>query len=142
MRSSLPVVEIEGVLLVARRVVGGRVERVETMKLVLDFRAVGQRETHPAEDADRLVADQRERVQRSGRYGARRQGDVDTGERGMIGEFGERGLFFLKRGGDRAAGGVEKLADLGLVLLRHVAHAGGGEGQGALFAEHGDAHVF
>jgi hypothetical protein len=58
-------VEIEGVLLVARRVVGGRVEGVETMELVLDFRAVGEGEAHAAEDGDGLVADQRERMERT-----------------------------------------------------------------------------
>ena len=69
------------------------------------------------------------------------QGDVDAGERGAVGDFAERELFFLQRGGDGGAGGVEELADGGFVLFRHVLDAGGDEGKRAFFAEHGHAGV-
>ncbi len=44
--------EVKGVLLVARRMIGGRVQRVETMPLRLDVRAIGEREAHAAENAE------------------------------------------------------------------------------------------
>ena len=87
-------IEIEGVLFVARRVVGGGVEGVETMELVLDFRAIGEGEAHAAEDADRFVADQRERMQGAGGNGAGGQRDIDAGERGAVGDVpGGRPVF-------------------------------------------------
>src|SRR5579863_8663164 len=47
--------KIEGVLRIARGMIGGGVERVETMILVLDFRSVRHRKTDFAEGADDVV---------------------------------------------------------------------------------------
>src|ERR1017187_6901012 len=54
---------IEGILGIACRMVGGRVERVEAMILVLNLRPVGHGETNLAERADDVVGDLRERMQ-------------------------------------------------------------------------------
>ena len=72
---------------------------------------------------------------------AGRQSDVDTCERSAVSNFAEDDLLLLQRGGDRAAGGVEELADSGFVLLRHVLDAGGDKRERAFFAEYGDAGV-
>ena len=134
-------VEIEGVFFVAGRMVGGGVEGVEAMEFIFDFRAVGEGESHAAEDADGLIADQGEWVQRADVDLAGGQSHVDAGERGAVGDFPEGELFVLERGGDGGAGGVEELADGGFVLFRHVLDAGGDEGERAFFAEHGHAGV-
>lgn len=81
-------------------------------------------------------------MQCSGGSGACWQRDVDARKRGAVGDFLKSGFFFLKRGGDGGAGGVQELADLGLVLFRHVLHACGDEGERAFFAEHSDADFF
>jgi hypothetical protein len=62
--------EIEGILLVARRVIGRRIQRVEAVKLVLDVRSFCECETHAAEDLDRASCSWRDRVQRARRWAA------------------------------------------------------------------------
>ena len=52
------------------------------MELVLDFRTVGEGEAHAAEDGDGFITDLRERMERTGRQRAGRQGDIDARERG------------------------------------------------------------
>ena len=47
--------QIKGVLLVARRMIGRGVERVEAMPFGFDVRTFRERETHPAENADRAI---------------------------------------------------------------------------------------
>jgi hypothetical protein len=93
-------IEVERVLFVAGRVVGGGVEGVEAVEFVFDFRAVGEGEAHAAEDADGLVADLGERVERAGGEGAGGQGDVDAGEGGAVGG-GWRAACFSSRAAAR-----------------------------------------
>jgi hypothetical protein len=65
-RRSLPSgIEIEGVLLVARRVVGGRVEGIETMELVSISGPSAREKPMRRRMADGFIADQRERMQRA-----------------------------------------------------------------------------
>ena len=54
--------QIEGIQLVARRVIRRRVERVEAMPFGFNVRSIGQREPEPAKDPDRLVEQLRERM--------------------------------------------------------------------------------
>ena len=49
------------------------------MELVLDFRAIRQREPHAAQNADGLVPDDGQRMQASQREGTRRQGQIHAG---------------------------------------------------------------
>ena len=70
-------VEQEGVLRVARRVVGREVQSLEVVEVVLDLRAVGDRIAHAQEDALDAAADDRDRVQPAGRAW-RRPGSVDV----------------------------------------------------------------
>ena len=56
-------VNVERVLNVARGMVGGRVQRVEAMPLVLDLRPVLDGKSHAAKDGDGALEDLRERMQ-------------------------------------------------------------------------------
>ena len=47
--------KVKGVLLVSRRVIGRRVECIETMPLGVDIRTIGERKSHPAESLDRAI---------------------------------------------------------------------------------------
>ena len=134
-------IKVEGIFFVSSRMVGRGVESVEAMELVFDFRAIGEREAHAAEDADGFIPDKCERVERADRNLAGGERDVDPGECGAIGDFPEVNLFYLEGGGDLGAGGVEELADGGLVFLGHVLDARSDEGEGAFFAKHGHSCV-
>ncbi len=91
--------------------VGGRVQRVETMVFVLDFRPVGHSKTNLAKRADDVVGDLRERMQFAERAAASGQREISRlfGQRGFklqfVAAFAERGFEFLFRGVDRFAGG-------------------------------------
>ena len=74
-------IEVKGVLLISCRVVIRSVESVEAMELVLDFRPVGEGESHPAENRDRLVADVGQGMERAVMDGAGRKGGVDAFQR-------------------------------------------------------------
>ena len=57
-----PVGQVEGVELVARRVVRRRVERVKAMPFGFNVRSLSQREPEPAKNPYRLVEQLRERM--------------------------------------------------------------------------------
>ena len=134
-----PVGKIEGILLVARRMVGGGVQRVEAVPLGLDVGAVGDGEAEPAEDLDGAVDQQGERVERT-RLGSRaREGCVDGSERGRVGLGGE-GVFLLLKGcRDGGAQVVEKLPHDGSLLLGEGAHSLAEQRDGTGLAEEADA---
>ena len=67
---------IERVLCVAGGMVGGGVERVEAMILVLNLRAVGDCEADFAEDADDVFGDLRERMQLAERTATAGQSEI------------------------------------------------------------------
>jgi hypothetical protein len=116
-----PVGKIEGVLLVARGMVGGSVQRIKAVPLGLDVGAVGDGEAEPAEDLDGAVDQQGERVERPSLGSRTREGCVDGSERGRVGLCGEGAFLLLKRGRDGGAQVVEKLPMTGrssLVRLR------------------------
>ena len=100
--------------------VGGRVERVEAMILVLDLRAVGDGEADFAERADDVVGDLRERMQFAERAAASGQCEI-----GRL--FGQRGfqiqLFTARdeRGFKFDLGGVDEFAGGGLFFLGECA---------------------
>ena len=64
--------EEEGVLHVARRVLGRHVQGFEVVVVVLDLRALEDLVAHPAEDRLDLVADVRERMEAAERSQAAR----------------------------------------------------------------------
>ncbi len=85
--------EVKGVLLVTRGVVGQRVERIEIEDFVFDVGAVGEREAEAAENLDGAVARLQHGMKRAGRL-------VTAGQRGIeVGRFG--------RGGQLGLAGVE-----------------------------------
>ena len=88
--------------------VGGRVERVEAMIFVLDFRAVGDDETDFAEAADDVLGHLRERMQLAERAAASGQREIGRflGQRGRQFEFG---AAFGQRGFEFDLGGVDEL---------------------------------
>ena len=96
--------------------VGGRVERVEAMILVLDLRPVGHGETDLAERADDVVGDLRERMQFAERAAA-------SGQREISWLFRQRGFQFQflaarhERGFEFDLGGVDEFACGGLFFL-------------------------
>ena len=59
----VPAVDEEGVLHVARRVIGRDVERLEVVPLGLDLGTFLDREAEPGEEADDVALDLRDRVQ-------------------------------------------------------------------------------
>ena len=67
--------------------IGGRVQRVEAMVLVLDLRAVGHGEADLAKGAHDVFGDLRERMQFAQRAAAARQGEICR-------LFGQGGLEF------------------------------------------------
>src|SRR5436189_6439568 len=79
--------QIKRVLRVARGMIGGRIEGVETMIFVLDLRSIGNDEPNLAEAAHDVVGDLRKRVQLAERAAATGQGEAG-------GFLRERGLEF------------------------------------------------
>ena len=66
MRSKLAGVEVEGVFLVASRVVGRSIESVEAVELVFDFGSFGEGETHATENLNGIVLDASEGMKAAG----------------------------------------------------------------------------
>ena len=82
--------QIERVVVGARRMVRGDVERAEIVPVALDVRAFGDGEAHGAEDRGHLLHGAADRVDQAGGARARRQGDVDA----LGGQAGfQRGRF-------------------------------------------------
>ena len=102
----------EGVLHVARGVVGRRVQRVEVVPLGLDPRTGADLEAEAQEDVLDLAAHQRQRVQRPQRPAARRQRHVD-GARQVFAQalLVEPGQPLGDRLLDLGLGAVGRLAD-------------------------------
>ena len=109
--------KIKCVLRIAGGMVGGRVERVETMILVLDFRAVGDDEADFAEAADDVLGHLRERMEFAKRAAASGQREIGRflGQRSRQFEFG---AAFGQRGFEGDFGSVDGFAGSGLFLLR------------------------
>ena len=96
--------------------VGGGVQRVETMILVLDFRAVGDGEADFAEAADNVLGHLGERMEFAEGAAAAGQGEIG----GFLGQGGlefEFGAAFGKRGFEFGLGGVDEFAGGGFFLL-------------------------
>ena len=112
-------VELETAL-IARRMVGRRIERVEAMILILDLRPVGDGEADLAEGTDDVVGDLREWMQLAERAAASGQGEVGwmLGHRG--GEF-EFTTTFGERSFEFDLGDVDEFAGGGLLFLRERA---------------------
>ena len=66
------------VLHVASGVVGGEVQHREHVQVVVDFRPLGQRESHALEDVDDFVLHDGERMARAQRNGVGRAREVDV----------------------------------------------------------------
>ena len=98
--SRLSAFKIKRVLRIARRMIGGRVQRVETMIFVFDLRSVRDHETNLAEAADDVLGDLRERMQFAERAAAAGQGEIGRllRQRGFEFQFGaaagQRGFQF------------------------------------------------
>ena len=132
--------QIERVVLLARRMLGRDVERGEIVEIVLDMRALGDGETHLAEDRDDLVDGLADRMDAAlvpangtGRVTSARSAaePLSTARRG-------RALAAsVKRRGDRVLSGVQPGA--GIAALRpevERAEAPHRQGQRPVAAEH------
>ncbi len=111
--------QIERVLLVARRVVERRIERIKVEDLILDVGPISEREPEPAENLDGAIADLEHRVERAGRIVAAGQRGVEIGR---LGGSGELCLARVEGGGDGVLGLVHGFADDRLLVFRHRAH--------------------
>ena len=107
--------EIEGVLLLPRRMLGRDVERGEIVEIVLDMRALGDGEAHLAEDRDQLVDGLADRMDAALALGLHRQGDVDA--------LGRRAARRARRSSRRARGLGERRLDLVLEAVERGAAA-------------------
>ena len=136
----LAIGHVEGVALIAGRVVGGRVEGIKAMPLGLHLRSVGEGEAHAAQGAHGEITDLGEGVEAADSCtGAARQGEVDARHGGGV--FG--GLEGILAGGEALGDGVTHFVQFGAHILflldRHVAHAGAEGGELAFLAEVIDA---
>ena len=127
----------EGVLHIARGVVGGDVERLEVVVVLLDLRPLEHVEAHAREDVDQLLLDEGDGVDGTAARELRGHGHVDLFARVACGEL----LFFqlllarcelLLRPGAHVA---DQLARGGALFGRDVAHPLGQRGDGARLAE-------
>lgn len=111
--------DVEGVLLAARGVVGGKVERVEVELFAFDLGAVGHFPTHGDEGVGDVFGEDRDRVPRPGRLPRRRQRDVDAlgDEHGGV-AFGAQGreAFVVPLLG-LAPRGVDPLTGIGALVF-------------------------
>jgi hypothetical protein len=115
--------EIERVLRVARRVIGGGAQGVETVILGLDLGALDHGEAGLAEDAAHLLAHEGERMGGARPGVGRRERGVD-GRPELRGDLGvadalQRGV---ELGRELRLGLVDELAHGGALLLGHGAH--------------------
>ena len=121
-RAQQPAVRDEqGVLRVARRMVVGEVEQREVVAVVLDLRSLGDAVAEPAEDRDDLVRHPGHRMQRAGERTAAGQRHVDARRPapGLLGRGRELRLAPLEGDADALLEGVQQLARLRPLLLRH-----------------------
>jgi hypothetical protein len=101
-------------------VVIGEVEGGEIVPVVFDFGAFGHGETDAGEDAQHLLAHQRERVASAQRVGYGGQGVVEIGVgRGVVGGGFEVGLLLVEAGLGQLLKGVKLLPDGALLVVRH-----------------------
>ena len=119
----LTAVKVEGVFLVAGRVVIRRVQGIKAVPLVFNLRAVGQCKAHAAQNAYGLITHNGDGVQTTGRQGGTRHGKVYPGYGCGIQLCLQGGLAILHGGSDDGSGLIEHGAHGRLVLLRHIAHA-------------------
>jgi hypothetical protein len=109
--------EVEGVLHVARRVLGRHVQRVEAVPLVLDLRPLDDGEAHAREDLLHPVAHDGQRMPVAEPRPASWKRHVDAAGRcGVCGLFGT-----FHRASTATQASVGMLADL-LLLLDHADH--------------------
>ena len=125
---------------VARRMIGGRVERVEAMVFVLDFRAIRDDETNFAEAADDVVGDLGEGMQLPEDGAAAGKAEIGRlfGESAFEFEFA---TAFREELIDFRFGLVNELASAGAFLLRKRAELFHQRGEGTICAEVLDARL-
>ena len=106
------VLDVEGVLRVARRVVLREIEQLEVVVVVLDLRALDHVKAHAGEHVDQLILHEGDRVHAAQRRVLARFGDVD----GLACE-----LLFLLELFDFAVQRVELRGELFAHLVDHLA---------------------
>ncbi len=135
-------VEVEGVGVVSRGVISGRVEGVEAVELGFDFRAIGEGEAEASQNLDRTVLDDGERVEGTDGEFAGRHGDVEASNGSGIGCVLEAPLAGIECSGDGLPGGVEGGTEFGFFLVGEVTHFSGEGVEGGFLAEEFDAGIF
>jgi len=120
-------------------VVGGGVEGVEAVEFGFNLGAVGEGEAESAEDLNRAVFDDGERVKGADGEFAGRHGDIESGHGSGIAGVLELLFAGLECSADGLAGGIEGGAKFGLFLVGEVPHFSGKGIERAFFAEELDA---
>ena len=112
--------QVERVVVGARGVVRGDVERGEIHPVGFDVGAVGDRAAHGAEDRGDLLHGAADRVDQAGLARARRQGGIEALGRQAGVEFGvlQRGAAGLDQGGQRVLEPVQRGTALAALLGR------------------------
>ena len=121
--------------------VGGGVEGVEAMILILNLRPVGNGEAEFAESANDVLGDLCERMEFAECAAAAGQGEIGwfLGQRGLEFEFG---AAFGERGFEFNLDGVDEFAGGGFFLLRERAELFHQRGELAVGAEPGALGLF
>ena len=95
------------------------------MELGFDLGAIGEREAEAAEDLDRAVLDDCQRMKCSAGKGAGGERGVEIGDGTGISGVLQGLLLGLKGSANRLAGGIESSAEFGFFLVGEVAHFAG-----------------
>ncbi len=132
--------QIEGVVLLARRVLGRDVEGGEVVKVVLDVGADSDAKAHLTEDGDDFLDGLADRMQAADGVGARGQRDVETllAQAGLQRIVLERGPAGLDRRSERRLHLVQRAAHLLALVGRQRAQSFQALGDFTLLAERGD----
>ena len=137
--------EIEGVVLLARGMLGRDVELGEVVVVGLDVRPFGDGEAHVAEDLDHLVEHLADGVNAPVLQGPEPHGQRDVGL--LAGEAGgeraalQLGLAAFQRLADARLEPVDRLPEGLALVARQRAERRHQLGHAPLLAERGDAHT-
>ena len=138
--------EIEGIVVLPRRMLGRNVQRGEIVEVGLDVGTLGDRESHIGEDLGDLVGHLAHRMNAAlgERPEPNREGDVGALERELLDgrRLGQLGASCLERLADGGLQAIHHLA-IGLALFRRQRSERLHQlGDAALAAERGDADLF
>ena len=114
--------KIKCILLISRRVIRRRVERVKAMPFCFNVRSVGQGKSHASKNGDGAIKHLGKRVERAALKPCAGQGNVDIGERFAF-FLGAKFLgAFFNRGRDSGTNFVEQFSNNRLFVATERFH--------------------